>query len=41
MILDETFTAAAGLQIRLCLFDGIDLVASPDAETTFDLLQPV
>jgi hypothetical protein len=41
VILDETFTAAAGLQIRLCLFDGIDLVASPDAETTFDLLQPV
>ncbi|RAR48835.1 hypothetical protein C7401_14818 [Paraburkholderia unamae] len=41
VILDETFAAATGLHIRLCLFDGIDLVVSPDAETTFDLLQPV
>jgi hypothetical protein len=41
VILDETIAAAAGLHIRLCLFDGIDLVVSPDAETDFDLLQPV
>lgn len=41
VILDETFAAAAGLQIRLCLFEGIELVVSSDAETAFDLLQPV
>jgi hypothetical protein len=41
LILDETFVAGAGLHLHLCLFDGIDLVVSPDAETTFDLLQPV
>lgn len=41
LILDETFTGGEGLHVRLCLFDGIDLVVSPDAETTFDLLQPV
>jgi hypothetical protein len=41
VILDETIASHAGLHIRLCLFDGIDLVVSPDAETAFDLLQPV
>jgi hypothetical protein len=41
LILDETIAAGTGLQIRLCLFDGIDLVVSPDAETAFDLLQPL
>jgi hypothetical protein len=41
VILDETIAAQAGLHLRLCLFDGIDLVVSPDAETAFDLLQPV
>jgi hypothetical protein len=41
VILDETFAAAAGLHIRLCLFKGIGLVVSSDAETAFDLLQPV
>ncbi|WP_156967083.1 PPC domain-containing DNA-binding protein [Paraburkholderia ferrariae] len=41
LILDETWVAGDGLHLRLCLIDGVDLVVSPDAETTFDLLQPV
>lgn len=41
VILDETVVSGGGLQVRLCVFDDIDLVVSPDAETHFDLLQPV
>lgn len=41
VILDETVASGDGLHVRLCVFDGIDLVVSPDAETHFDLLQPV
>jgi hypothetical protein len=41
VILDETVASGDGLRVRLCVFDDIDLVVSPDAETHFDLLQPV
>ncbi|HKT96530.1 MAG TPA: hypothetical protein VJS30_08355 [Paraburkholderia sp.] len=39
--LDETLASGRGLRVRLCLFEGIQLVVSSDAETAYDLLQPV
>lgn len=39
--LDETIAGDAGLQLRLCLFGGIDIVVSHDTETAYDLLQPI
>ncbi|WP_233858525.1 hypothetical protein [Paraburkholderia sp. HD33-4] len=41
IILDETVAGGDGLVVRLCLFDGVDFVVTPDTETTFDLLKPV
>jgi hypothetical protein len=41
VILDETLVGGEGLRVRMCLFDGVDFVVSPDTETHFDLLQPV
>ncbi|PLZ01274.1 hypothetical protein CY652_17185 [Burkholderia sp. WAC0059] len=40
LALEQTIAAGDGVRVHLCLFDGVDLVVSPDAETTFDLLQP-
>ncbi|ANB75298.1 hypothetical protein AYM40_23195 [Paraburkholderia phytofirmans OLGA172] len=41
IILDETVVAGSPMIVRLCLFEQVDLVASPDHETTFDLLLPI
>ncbi|MFM0342356.1 PPC domain-containing DNA-binding protein [Paraburkholderia fungorum] len=41
IILDETVVADSPMIVRLCLFEQVDLVASPDHETTFDLLLPI
>jgi hypothetical protein len=40
IILDETVVADSPMIVRLCLFEQVDLVSSPDIETTFDLLLP-
>ncbi|WP_244831971.1 hypothetical protein [Caballeronia sp. TF1N1] len=41
IILDQSYAGCDGLTVRLCLFDGVDLLVTPDIETTFDLLKPV
>lgn len=41
IILDGTVAGRDGLAVRLCIFDGVDMVVMPDPETTFDLLKPV
>lgn len=41
IVLDETVVAGDAMIVRLCLFDDVDLVVSPDQETAFDLLLPV
>lgn len=40
ILLDETVVADSPMIVRLCLFEQVDLVASTDHETTFDLLLP-
>jgi hypothetical protein len=40
LILEQTLAGSDGVQLRVCLFDGVELVVAPDTETTFDLLQP-
>ncbi len=40
VVLERTIAGARGLRAHLCLIDDIDIVATPDDETAFSLLEP-
>jgi hypothetical protein len=41
LVLEQTIAAGDGVCVHLSLFKGVDLITTTDAETAFDLLQPV
>jgi hypothetical protein len=41
LVLEQTIAAGDGICMHLSLFEGVDFMTTTDAETAFDLLQPV